>query len=131
MFSENDESKNLTTLIIEKLIEMFNENNKLVKLFQLIRDRYKKEDISYMKLRLIDRRYNDSPEYDLPTSRDISGLIVEDIDEHEHDRDIIVHRKAEGLQRITKLHPSYMALQYLILFPYNEDNHIINRKYHM
>jgi hypothetical protein len=32
-----------------------------------------------------------------------------------------VDSKEGGLQRINELHPSYMALQYPLLFPYGED----------
>ncbi|RYE12417.1 MAG: glutamate--tRNA ligase, partial [Rickettsiales bacterium] len=59
--------------------------------------------------------------YDLPTSNDIGGLIVGDIGEYEKGKDIIVETKSNDLQRITKLHPSYMSLQYPLLFPYGED----------
>nr|GEU39883.1 uncharacterized mitochondrial protein AtMg00810-like [Tanacetum cinerariifolium] len=36
-------------------------------------------------------------------------------------RDIVVDNKDEGPERISELHPSYMALQYPLLFPYGED----------
>jgi hypothetical protein len=32
-----------------------------------------------------------------------------------------VNSKEGGLQRINELHPSYMTLQYPLLFPYGED----------
>jgi len=110
-FSFNDESKNLTKSITENLINMLDSTNKLVKLFRMIRDIYKEQEIPSMKLRLINRRNTDSNQYELPTSSDIGGLIVGDIGEYEQGRDIIIEDRTNNLQRITKLHPS--------IWPYN------------
>ena len=38
----------------------------------------------------------------------------------ENGRYIIIHSQTGELQRINKLHLSYMALQYSLLFPYGE-----------
>ena len=35
-------------------------------------------------------------------------------------RDLIIHGRGEWLQRISSLDPSYMLLQYPLLFPYGE-----------
>ena len=99
----------MTELILEKLIKMLDETNILVKNFRTIRDRYKETEIHSIKLRLISRRNLESSQYDLPTSNDIGGLIVGDIGEYEKGRDIIVENRSNILQRITKLHPSYMS----------------------
>lgn len=37
-------------------------------------------------------------------------------------RDIIIEHKIQGLQRINDFHPSFMSIQYPILFPYGEDS---------
>ena len=95
--SFDESSKNMTELIIEKLIIMLDETNALVKLFRTIRDRYKETQIPSMKLRPIGRRISDSNQYDLPTSNDIGGLIVGDIGEYEKGRDIIVENKSNNL----------------------------------
>ncbi|CAN6720129.1 unnamed protein product [Malus baccata var. baccata] len=64
-----------------------------------------------------------SYKYNLPASDGIDGLIVGDIGQFHTERDIVVEHKTYGLQRITKLHPRYMALQYPLLFPYGEDGY--------
>ena len=38
----------------------------------------------------------------------------------------MIENKTKTLQRITKLHPSYMSLQYPLLFPYGEDSYRID-----
>lgn len=50
----------------------------------------------------------------------LAGLLVDDFLIQTPSRDIIVYDKACGLQRISSLHPAFMALQYPLLFPYGE-----------
>ena len=38
-------------------------------------------------------------------------------------RDIILKEQNGRLQRINELHPSYLGLQYPLMFPYGEDEH--------
>ena len=124
--SFDESSKTIIETIIQKLIPMLDEINVLVKHFRTIRDIYKNINIPSIKLRLIGRRNFNSSQYDLPISNDIGGLIVGDIGEYENGRDIIVENKSNNLQRITKLHLSYMSLQYPLLFPYKEDGYRID-----
>ena len=51
---------------------------------------------------------------------EIVGLIVGDVDTGSK-RDIILERQSGRLKRISEFHPSYLALQYPLLFPYGED----------
>ena len=80
-----------------------------------------------MKLRLIGRRNIDTNQYDLPTSIDIGGLIVGDIGEYEFGRDITIENKTNVLQRITKLHLSYML--YYILYCFLMEKMVIESIY--
>ena len=108
------------------LIDMLDETNKLVKLFRTIKTRFRYSEIPSLKLRLMGRRDNDTKQYDLPTSNDIGALIVGDIGEYELRRDIVIENKTKVLQRISKLHPSYMSLQYPLLFFYREDGYRVD-----
>ncbi|KAL0355673.1 UNVERIFIED_CONTAM: hypothetical protein Sradi_4014200 [Sesamum radiatum] len=47
--------------------------------------------------------------------------IVGDGQQSRGTRDIVIEERGRGLQRITELHPSFMAMQYPLLFPYGED----------
>ncbi|PIA64661.1 hypothetical protein AQUCO_00100252v1 [Aquilegia coerulea] len=90
---------------------MFDENNALVKVFRSARDRYTESPAVDMRIRLIGTRNRDAREYNLPSSNEVAALLIGNN----------VEKIAGGLQRITELHPSYMAMQYPILFPYGED----------
>ncbi|GJR23564.1 ATP-dependent DNA helicase PIF1 [Tanacetum coccineum] len=59
-----------------------------------------------------------------------AALIVNDFGDGLPTRDIIVSSKDNGPKRMSKLHPSYMALQYPLLFPYGEDGFHDKIPYH-
>lgn len=61
----------------------------------------------------------------MPCCSEVAALIVGDLDEENVHRNIIVEHRREGLQRISELHPSFMAMRYPLLFPYGEDGYRI------
>ncbi|GJY26770.1 DNA helicase PIF1, ATP-dependent [Tanacetum coccineum] len=65
----------------------------------------------------------DRRKYNLPTAFEVAALIIRDFDSMEHKRDIILEEQGGDLQRISELHPSYLALKYPLLFSYTEDGY--------
>lgn len=67
------------------------------------------------------RLFNDVPDHrhDLPSHGSL-GCIVTGDDTISTCYDIVVHSNSSRPQRISKLHPTYMPIQYPILFPYGE-----------
>jgi hypothetical protein len=61
-----------------------------------------------------------------PSSNDIGGLVVGDIGNFHSEHDIIIEHSSGSLQRISKLHPKFMSLQYPLLFPYGDDGYQCN-----
>jgi hypothetical protein len=57
----------------------------------------------------------------VPTTDEVAALMVGDSSEVIDRRDVIVVQQASLFQRISGLHVGYMALQYLLLFSYDED----------
>ncbi|KAK9683502.1 hypothetical protein RND81_10G145800 [Saponaria officinalis] len=112
--------------IIERLKHMLDKHNSLAKAFRMARDQFVSNDCKDIKLRLIGRRAKDGRTYNLPTENEVAALIVGDIGCAVDERDIIVQTQNEMLQRINELHPSYLALQYPLLFPYGEDGYNID-----
>ncbi|GJY32873.1 ATP-dependent DNA helicase PIF1-like protein [Tanacetum coccineum] len=82
-----------------------------------------------IELRLISKRTS-SRQYNASTVAEVAALITNDFRDGVPTRDIIVTNKDSGLQRISELHPSYMALQYPLLFPYGEDGYHDKIPYH-
>lgn len=64
-----------------------------------------------------------------PTVPEITTLIVVDIVVNDHERDIIVEHRQEGLKKISDLHILFMPLQYQLFFPYEEDCFHLNIPY--
>ncbi|KAK1372625.1 hypothetical protein POM88_028818 [Heracleum sosnowskyi] len=50
-------------------------------------------------------------------SNEVGAIMVGDLEDTCGERDIIIESKADGLQRISDIHPKLMALQYPLLFP--------------
>ncbi|XVF49856.1 hypothetical protein PTKIN_Ptkin04bG0049700 [Pterospermum kingtungense] len=113
--------------VVKQLMKMFDETNIIVRAFRMARDRFGDTDYVPVRLRLIghrsERQYSDA------MSDEVAGLIVGDVDNLINNRDIIVDHKSLGLQRISDLHPAFMAMQYPILFPYGEDGFHLDIKY--
>ena len=103
---------------------MLDENNHLVQSFRMVRDASVNENTQDIRLRLVGNRSRDGRMYNLPTASEVAILIVGDVENLEKGRDIIVEYKNGSLQRINELHPSYLALQYPLFFPYGEDGYI-------
>jgi hypothetical protein len=107
-------------VIVANLGSMLDEHNVLAKGFRMARDRLKEGNVKDLKLRLIHDRKTDGRIYNIPTVSEVAALIVGDVDEGET-RDIIVQERSGKLERISEFHPSYLAYQYPLLFPYGED----------
>ncbi|XP_021992293.1 uncharacterized protein LOC110889094 [Helianthus annuus] len=114
-------SLDLDLQVIQHIQNMLDSENVLVKTYRMVRDFFKDNCNAELKLRLIGRRQQDGRTYNLPTASEVAALIVGDIGDSLENRDIIVETKSGGLQRISELHPSYLALQYPLLFPYGDD----------
>ena len=85
----------------------------------MARDRLVDSQLDNVKLKLIAAREKDGRTYNLPNVSEVAALIVGDFDPDSR-RDIIVETQNGELQRIHELHPSYLPLQYPLLFPYGE-----------
>ncbi|XP_052619576.1 uncharacterized protein LOC111881827 [Lactuca sativa] len=112
--------------IIEFLKVMLDSNNALVKSYRMVRDSLHENPGANLKLRLIGKREQDGRTYNLPTSFEVAALIVGDICDSIEKRDIIVETAFGLLKRISELHPSYLALQYPLLFPYGDDGYRVD-----
>ncbi|XP_052626960.1 uncharacterized protein LOC128133528 [Lactuca sativa] len=123
---EKDQSTSTDSDIIEDIKVMLDSNNVLVRSYRMVRDTFQKNSEVDMKLRLIGRREQDGRTYNLPTASEVAALIIGDISDSIEKRDIVVQTKNGCLQRISELHPSYLPLQYPLLFPYGDDGYSVD-----
>ncbi|RZB58001.1 ATP-dependent DNA helicase PIF1 [Glycine soja] len=106
--------------IVSALSHMLHQHNSYAQSFRMVRDRLAADQANNIKLQLIVARGKDGRVYNMPNVPEIAALIV----------DIIVETQNGELQRIHELHPSYVPLQYPLLFPFGEDGyraHILHR----
>uniref|UniRef100_A0A2K1ZIH9 Uncharacterized protein n=1 Tax=Populus trichocarpa TaxID=3694 RepID=A0A2K1ZIH9_POPTR len=125
-FPHGSSASTLDESVVKDLIDMLNSTNCLVGLFRHASQRLSMSDNPGYKLRLLGQRTHDSRQYNDPSSDDIGGLIVGDIGDYRSKRDIVIESSSGTLQRISKLHPKFMSLQYPLLFPFGEDGYRTN-----
>ncbi|CAH1414995.1 unnamed protein product [Lactuca virosa] len=119
-------SRSYDLQIIEFLKVMLDSNNALVKSYRMVRDTLHENPFVNLKLKLIGKREQDGRTYNLPTSSEVAALVVGDFCDSIEKRDIAVQTSSGLLQRISELHPSYLALQYPLLFPYGDDGYRVD-----
>ena len=108
---------------------MLDECNPLVESLRNVKEKMKRNNSKKLRLRLIKKRNTDPRVYNLPHVSEVAALIVGEVDINKGDRDIIIEYKCGKLQRISELHPSYLALQYPLFFPYGEDGYTEDIQY--
>ncbi|GKB39597.1 hypothetical protein Tco_0884539 [Tanacetum coccineum] len=115
--------------IVASLITMLDETSVVAQAFRMARDWSHSHESVNFELRLLSERKN-MRQYNAPTVSEVAALITNDFGDGIPSRDIVVHNRNEGPQRISELHPAYMALQYPLLFPYGEDGFHDKIPYH-
>ncbi|XP_074313470.1 uncharacterized protein LOC141648644 [Silene latifolia] len=121
---QDSTSAGLDEDLVKELLEMLDKNNELVKVFRMARDRFKEDELIPIRVKLIGNRSRDTRAFNTPTASEIAALIVGDIEDTIGYRDIIVDHKKDGTQQINETHPSFMSMQYPLLFPYGEDGYV-------
>ncbi|XP_035843853.1 uncharacterized protein LOC118490365 [Helianthus annuus] len=119
----------LDSTTIEGLKDMLDSCNPLVQSFRMVRDCFQENEFQDVSLKLIGTRDKDGRVHNLPTTSEIATLIHGDFDGAFDKWDIVVRKKSGGLQRINELHPSCLAFQYPLIFPYAEDCYRVGIKH--
>ncbi|KAK9740669.1 hypothetical protein RND81_03G052500 [Saponaria officinalis] len=107
--------------IVEGLSKMLYEHNVLAKVCKIARERLDPASLQPVQIRLIGNRGKDGRQYNLPSTDEVMALIVGGGEAGNCARDIIIHDRSRGVRKISELHPSFMAMQYPLMFPYGED----------
>nr|GEW59309.1 hypothetical protein [Tanacetum cinerariifolium] len=107
--------------IVEGLIDLLDIHNGLVQLFRTAREKFHDTHVPNFKVRL----YNvvGAREYKLPTEDMLGAIVYETGPESDMDYDIVLEERSGYPQHVNKLHPSYMSLQFPLLFIYDQDGY--------
>jgi hypothetical protein len=108
--------------MLDRLLTMMYNINPYVKVFKMTRDMMAIESVpTDLKLHFIAFRTKDARRYNVSTANEVATLMVGDGSEAVDRHDIVIAQQAGLFQRIFELHVGYMALHYLLIFPYSED----------
>ncbi|XP_063944772.1 uncharacterized protein LOC135146765 [Daucus carota subsp. sativus] len=107
--------------IVEGLSKMLDQTNELVKEFRTHRDRYEQDKITELEITLKVCRSESGRVNNVGPSDEVAGIMIGDLDDTDGTRDIVLHSKQRGLERISDIHPKLMSLQYPLLFPAGGD----------
>ncbi|PWA63481.1 hypothetical protein CTI12_AA311720 [Artemisia annua] len=110
--------------VVDGLIHFLNENNALVRLFRTARDKLLEGDIPNFQIRLFG--VAGASQYELPTADSIGVIVYEGGPESMTDYDVVIERHSREPESVNKLHPSYMSLQFPLLFIYGEEGYHLN-----
>ncbi|KAF8096216.1 hypothetical protein N665_0315s0002 [Sinapis alba] len=113
---------NLRKKIIELIIKMLDDVNPYVKQFRSAQERFGTSGAEKFHMRIVSNREKDGRTYDTPTASEVAFLIPGDFNLEMDKRDIVLQEKQTGwLNRISEIHPSYLALQYPLILTYGEN----------
>jgi hypothetical protein len=115
--------------IVKGLGDMLNSSNSLVKKFRMAKEILKENEFTNISIRIVAPGESDGPQFNLPSTDELACLVLGELTLETPSRDIIIRHRSDTLQRISSLHPAYMALQYPLLFPYAERGFQLGVKY--
>ena len=102
-------------------MKVLDEVNPYVKNFRSAGERFNTNPQEAFHMRIISDRLKDGRTYNTPTTSEVAALIPRDFNLDMDKRDIVLQKHSGKLMRINEIHPSYLALQYPLLFTYGED----------
>ncbi|GKB09571.1 hypothetical protein Tco_0837883 [Tanacetum coccineum] len=118
----------LDSEIVQSLISFLDEHNELVRLFRTARDKIKAGNVPNFKIRSFS--VVEEHEYDLPASGTLGAIVFETGPDTITDYDVIIE-SGDGIpQRVNILYPSYMSLQFPMLFVYGQSRFYPEMKQH-
>ncbi|XP_071689999.1 uncharacterized protein [Rutidosis leptorrhynchoides] len=108
------DSSALCSEVVSRMIRTLDEHNKLIQLFRTVRDKCVASDIPPFEIRL----YNviGNKQYELPVSDSLGAIVHDDSQKNGGDYDLIIRSRDGTPQRVNRLHPLYMSLQFPLLF---------------
>ncbi|XP_071691472.1 uncharacterized protein [Rutidosis leptorrhynchoides] len=113
-----EDSDRICEDIVCKFIHLLDSHNELVKLFRMARDKCNAAEIPTFKIRLFS--VTGSKQHSLPTSNAIGAIVFDTVPPALSYYYVVIHPRSEYPRRVNKLHPSYMSLQFPLMFFFGE-----------
>ncbi|GJS98641.1 ATP-dependent DNA helicase PIF1 [Tanacetum coccineum] len=128
-FMSKETPETIDKNIVASLIQILDHTSAMAKSFRMAKEWcHLHSDVNF-GLRLLSEKTT-TRQYNTPTVFEVAALIINYIGYGLPTRDIVVNKNNTGLQCISELHPSYIALQYPLLFPFGKDGYHEKIPYH-
>jgi hypothetical protein len=92
--------------------------NSYARLFLHAKDFIRERHVGELSIRLLADPTTDLRRYNTPSVDEIAVLTCGNVSNSTYPRDIVLHSHTDRLEHITDLHPAYVPLHYVLLFPY-------------
>ncbi|PWA47845.1 DNA helicase Pif1-like protein [Artemisia annua] len=113
-----NDSPPLDPEIVQGLIHFLDAHNELVQIFRTARDKCAGADVPEFKIRLYS---GEGPRgYELPSSNTLGAIVFDRGPESESNYDVVLEYRNGPVKRISKIHKSYMSLQFPLIFIYGQ-----------
>jgi hypothetical protein len=122
-FRMDDDKSNLKSSIVEDLRDVLYNYNSYAKSYRIVRETLLQNNAPSVKMRILGKRGYDGRRYNLPSASEVAALVVGDYDAAAFERDIVVKEQSGLLKRISVFEPSYLPLQYPLIFARGEDGY--------
>ncbi|XP_074342600.1 uncharacterized protein LOC141680209 [Apium graveolens] len=119
-------SDGLDPEIVEGLLKILYENNKLYEGFRYARDHLNISDTDDFSLILVFSKDSSGRKNQVGPSNEVAVLIIGDSEDTCPFRDIVVQTKQKFLKSVYETCKHFMSLQYPLLFPYGDDGFHLN-----
>ncbi|GJS05279.1 DNA helicase PIF1, ATP-dependent [Tanacetum coccineum] len=119
-FIDTDNRDGVDAATMHTLTQMLDQYSLVAKAFRMARNWCHSHASVNVELHLLSERTN-ARQYNKPTVAEVAALITNDFGDETPSINILVNKLHSGPKRISELHPTYMALQYPLLFLYGED----------
>ncbi|GJV54149.1 DNA helicase [Tanacetum coccineum] len=119
-------NNDLDSNIVQPLIHFLDQHNDLVQIFRATQDKCDGQSIPDFKIRLF--VVAGAREYDLSTSNTLGAIVFESSPDTRMNYDVIIEPKDGFPRRISRLHKSYMSLQFPLLFVYGQSGYYLEMK---
>jgi hypothetical protein len=116
----------LDLTIVHALQSMLRRSNPYIEMFLTASERLAQTSNVALCIKLVAGPHYDSRRYNRPTANEIAVIMVGTDEQPTIRRDIVLHGRRYGLQRIYETHSSYNPLRYPMFFPFGEQGWHIN-----
>lgn len=110
--------------IVEGLMDMLNQHNKLVEQFHTAREQFKNDEHDEFRLVLLYSQSASGRKNIIGPSDEVGGLLVSENEDSPCLRDTILESRDGKLKRVWETYIFFMQLQYPLMFPYADDDSI-------